>query len=133
MATKDKLTYIHIEGCYLIQQYFQRIMSQLRPEWKRIRVCQETRHIRHQLTGDADFLLADTHLSDGRSVESLRNEGIGIPMILYTHQMDEREVREYIPNYVALMYEPVSYDDMKDAIIKLEDMLEHNAGMQGQQ
>lgn len=96
------------------------MLTDLRPMWNRIGICKSVCKIQDWISTNPDFIFAGTHLSDGLAITSLKRHAIKYPIVLYTHQLDEDEARRSLSNIVKFIYEPVSDEDIKDAVKKLE-------------
>lgn len=120
MKNQTTYRYLLVEDSYLVRQNLTNMLTELRPEWKTLGYCEHTGQIKNRMLLSPDFVVADSHVSDGESLDMLKQYANNSPMIFYTHLIDESRAINSLPNIVKFIYEPISCEEMEEAVMLIE-------------
>ena len=124
MKQPSKYRYLLLEQSYLLRKSLILMLSELRPTWDTLGYCEHSGQLQQRMKLKPDFILAGSHLSDGECINTLQQQASHTPTILYTHILDESKVRNSLPNLSKFIYEPVSREEMTEAVSLIEEYME---------
>lgn len=122
MANKTK--YILLEDSHFMSVDLQQSIEDLRPDFVLAAAVDDTREaLRLIENSDIDLVISDATASDGNVIETFREAGMNLPLILIS-EFKEYESHGRHFNMVDFILKPVSSNELENALRKYETMTE---------
>lgn len=118
--TKNPVQYLILEDAYYTALDISETMSRLRPDYLMVGLYEEVSSAIHKLRqGGIDFIIADTEVADGNSIEVFAQVGILTPVIFISGYADQADFARNL-NMADFILKPVTPVSLERALLRLD-------------